>query len=706
MGLLSQLDNFSRRSVMVAAGGLAVWGTLLGRLFQLQVLEREQYEDLAADNAVKFEVDPPRRGRILDRFGRELAAHRTAGRVYFIKEDVDDLDAMLEAVGQQIDLPQQRRDAIKKKANQQAAFVPTVIVEELTFEDYSRLSVFAADIKGLRVEMSVTRSYPRGRDFAHVIGYVARASDRDIVRMAWDMLDTEIKNKLGFHEDFFVRAAVAKESGYARVDALAFYKKVAQLRAKYNKANKGKEKHERSAKPVELERSEEVLDHLNALFRHPEMRVGRSGVEYFAEDWLRGERGRESFEANAAGRIIKELDHKDAKPATAGKDIYLTIDADLQRAAIDRFGDESGAAVVLDIESGDILAFVSTPAFDPNDFVNGISQTDYDILRDNDRSPLYHKAYDGIYPPGSTIKMITAAAGLETEAISPERQVFCPGHYRFGNRTWHCWKKEGHGWMNMHDAIKHSCDVYFYEVAKLVGIEDLAKLYKRLGFGQHWELGMTGGRAGVVPNDEWKRRTQGEKWYEGETLNIGIGQGQLSTTPLHLALMTARIASEGRIVTPRIIGQGPQVETDIPGDEPLDPDIMKRMKRAMYGVTSEAGGTAYRSGDLGLGGPRLAGKTGTAQVRRISAAERRKGVLKGDQLERKLRDHALFVAYAPADNPQYACSVVVEHGEGGSKAAAPVARDILNFAIANNCRRKADYTKVAEADTDSQRGNL
>ncbi len=706
MGLLSQLDNFSRRSLMVAAGGLAIWGTLLGRLFQLQVLEREQYEDLAADNAVKFEVDPPRRGRILDRFGKELAAHRTAGRVYFVREEVEDMDAMLEAVGQQIELPQSRRDAIKKKAYQQAAFVPTVIVEELTFEDYSRLSVFAADIKGLRVEMSVTRSYPRGRDFAHVIGYVARASDRDIVRMAWDMIDTDIKHKLGFHEDFFVRASVAEESGYEKVEALAFYRKVAQLRAKYNEANKGKQKHERSAKPVELARCEEVLDHLNALFRHPEMRVGRSGVEYFAEDWLRGERGRESFEANAAGRIIKELDHKDAKPATPGKDLYLTIDADLQRAAIDRFGDESGAAVVIDIESGDVLAFVSTPAFDPNDFVNGISQADYDLLRQNDRSPLYHKAYDGIYPPGSTIKMITAAAGLETSAISPTRRVYCPGHYRFGNRTWHCWKKEGHGSVDMHDAIKKSCDVYFYEVARLVGIEDLADLYKRLGFGQHWELGMTGGRPGVVPNDAWKRATQGEKWYEGETLNIGIGQGQLSTTPLHLALMTARIASEGRIVTPRIIGRGPQVTADIPDDQPLDPEIMRRMKRAMYGVTSEAGGTAYRSGDLGLGGPRLAGKTGTAQVRRISAAERRTGVLKGDQLDRKLRDHALFVAYAPADNPQYACSVVVEHGEGGSKAAAPVARDILAYAIENNSRRQADYTTVADLDPDTSRGNL
>ena len=701
MSLFDGLDNFSRRTMMIAGAGAAVWTTLLGRLFQLQVLEREQYQDLAADNAVKFEVDPPQRGRILDRFGRELASHRTAGRVSFVREEVEDMDVMLAKIGQLIDLPEERREIIKGRANAQAAFVPTVIVEELSYEDYSRLSVYAAEIKGVRVEMSATRSYPRGRDFAHVIGYVARASDRDIVRMVWDLLDDETKNKLGFHVDFYAKD---DETELPRVDVQSFYSKVAQLRKRYNEENKGKQKHERSQMPPELARSEEALDHLNALFRHPDMRVGRSGVEYFAEEWLRGERGRESYEANAAGRILKELDHKDARPATPGKDLYLTIDAELQRAAIERFGDESGAAVVMDIESGDILAFVSTPAFDPNDFVNGISQADYDLLRGNDRSPLYHKAYDGTYPPGSTIKMITAAAGLETGAISPDRKVHCPGHYRFANRYFHCWKRGGHGWVNMHEAIKGSCDVYFYEVARLVGIEDLADLYKRFGFGQRWDLGMTGGRSGVVPNDAWKRAVHGEKWYEGETLNIGIGQGQLSATPLHLALMSARIAAEGRMITPRIIGHGPGVESNIPLDEPLDPEIMQRMKRGMFGVTSEAGGTAGRSGDLGLGGPRLAGKTGTAQVRRISAAERRSGILKGDKIDRKLRDHALFVAYAPADNPQYACSVIVEHGEGGSRAAAPVARDILSFALKNDSRRTPTYTEVADLTGGPARG--
>jgi len=291
--------------------------------------------------------------------------------------------------------------------------------------------------------------------------------------------------------------------------------------------------------------------------------------------------------------------------------------------------------------------------------------------------------------------MVVAAAALEAGVIDPSERVYCPGHYRFGNNTWHCWKKRGHGSVNMHSAIKSSCDVYFYEVAKRMGIEHLADFSKRFGFGQRWELGLMGGRSGVVPNDEWKRQARGEPWYEGETLNIGIGQGQVSTSPLQLAVMTARIAAEGRIITPRIIGEGPRPEADIPFDAPLDAELMQRMKAGMYGVTSEPGGTALRSGDLGLGGPRLAGKTGTSQVRRISAQERASGILGGDQIARRLRDHALFVAYAPHDDPKYAISVIVEHGEGGSKAAAPVARDIVAEAIRLDSRRTASYTRTA-----------
>ncbi len=639
MSLKRPIDGlFSRRALIAAGGGTAMFGGLIARLFQLQIMEHERFEVAAAENGVRLDLAPPQRGRILDRFGRPLAAHRQAGRVSIVREQANDLTGLMAELSKHLDISPERQARLISDARRQASFQPVTVKSELSYEDFSRLSVLAPSLPGLQVEMAATRSYPRGRDFAHVLGYVAKASEADLERLSEDTNAQE-------------RAAIQR------------------------------------------------------LFKHPDMRTGRSGVERYAEDWLRGEAGFRKLETNAAGRIIREFDDPSLSPK-AGRDLYLTVDAELQKFAIDRFGEESGAAVVLDIETGDILAFVSTPAFDPNDFVNGISSKDYALLRDDvEYSPLYHKAYDGTYPPGSTFKMVVAAAALEAGVINPNERVYCPGHYRFGNNTWHCWKKRGHGSVNMHWAIKGSCDVYFYEIAKRMGIENLADMGRRFGFGQRWELGLTGGRSGVMPDDAWKRAARGEPWYEGETLNIGIGQGQVSTSPLQLAVMSARIAAEGKIVTPRIIGDGPRPDTDIPFDEPLDPEIMQRMKAGMYGVTSEAGGTALRSGDLGLGGPRLAGKTGTSQVRRISAAERASGILKGDNIARRLRDHALFVAYAPHDDPKYAISVVVEHGEGGSKAAAPVARDIIAEALRIDARRTPTYIRTASAGSASGTGS-
>ena len=623
-----QIDAlFNRRALIAAGAGGALFTGLIARLFQLQVLDGDKYQVMAADNGVRLDLAPPKRGDIMDRFGRPLAAHRQAGRLSIVREQARDVQGVLREVAKYIDLSPARQERIYAETRRQATFQPVIIASELSYEDFAKMSLRAPELPGVLVEMASTRSYPRGRDFAHVLGYVAKAGEKELVRMT---------------------------EGASPSEAAA----------------------------------------IRRLFKHPDMRGGRSGVERYAEDWLRGKAGFRKLEANAAGRIIREIEDPELAPR-AGRDLHLTVDAELQRFAINRFGEESGAAVVMDIESGDILSFVSTPAFDPNDFVNGISQKDYDLLRFNDRSPLYHKAYDGTYPPGSTFKMVVAAAAIEADVIDPRERIFCPGHYRFGRNTWHCWKRRGHGSMNMHDAIKQSCDVYFYEIARRMGIEHLADVSKRFGFGQRWELGLTGGRSGIVPNDAWKREFRGEPWFEGETLNIGIGQGQLSTSPLQLAVMTARIAAEGQIITPRIIGNGPRPDADIPEDKPLDAEIMQRMKAAMFGVTSEGGGTAYRSGDLGLGGPRLAGKTGTAQVRRISAAERASGIRKGEDIERELRDHALFVAYAPADNPKYAISVIVEHGEGGSSTAAPVARDIIAQAIRLNSGRTPIYAPTA-----------
>lgn len=661
---------FTRRALMAAGGGAALFGGLIARLFQLQILNREKYQLAAADNSVKLELAPPQRGQILDRFGVPLAAHRQAGRVSIVPEQAGDLAAVLRDIAYHIELSPERQERVLAQARRQAAFQPVIVARELSYEDFARMSLRAPQLPGVLVEMASTRSYPRGRDFAHVLGYVSRASN--------DYIFNESFTTLNAFRDRKLDEALAREFAGIRLSR--------QLRQDFFLAH-----------PDEaslLRAFHDIYGDVATLLKHRDMRAGRSGIELRAESYLRGKPGFRRLETNAAGRIIRELPSDDLAPEP-GRDLYLTVDADLQKFAIDRFGGESGAAVVLDIDSGDLLAFVSTPAFDPNDFVNGISQADYDQLRFSDRYPLYHKAYDGTYPPGSTFKMVVATAALEAGIIDPEERVHCNGRYHFGNNTWHCWRRQGHGSVNMHAAIKGSCDIYFYEIARRMGIEKLAETSRHFGFGQRWDLGLTGGRAGVVPDNAWKLEARGEPWYEGETLNIGIGQGQLSTTPLQLAVMTARIAAEGRLINPQIIGVGPKPGSDVPFDTPLDAGLMQRMKAGMFGVTSEAGGTALRSGDLGLGGPRLAGKTGTAQVRRISAAERRSGILKGEDIDRKLRDHALFVAYAPHDDPKYAISVIVEHGEGGSRTAAPIARDILAEALRNDSRRTPSYIQTA-----------
>ena len=634
--------DFDRRLLIAMGAGGAVFATLTARLFQLQFLEADHYRKLAAENHIRLVLAPPERGQILDRFGRPLASQRQAGRVSVVPERLEDPQATLLQLSKFIDLPESRvkrvLEEIQTNKMRRASFVPVTVIQELSYEEFARLRVRAVEMEGVDVQMASTRSYPRGRDFAHVLGYVAKASADDLTRMSEGRTGADLKE----FED---------------------------------------------------------------LLRHPDIRVGRQGMERFAEDWLRGRPGRRRVVTNAHGRPMQELEQDPANAAVPGKDLYVTIDAELQRVAIERFEGESGAAVVIDVTNGEVIAMVSTPAFDPNAFVNGISGKDYAELRDNPRSPLYPRAHGGVYPPGSTFKMVVATAALEAGVVKTSDTVRCGGSYRFGNRTWHCWKKGGHGTMNMHNAIKHSCDVYFYEIARRTGVRKIAEVSHKFGFGETFVLGMTGGRSGLVPDPDWKMKARGEPWFEGETLNFGIGQGQLGTTPLQLALMTARIAATGAPLKPKLIGVGPPSDEDKTLDAPLDAAIMEIQKAGMYGVSSEPGGTAFRSGDLGLGGPRLAGKTGTAQVRRISAEERARGIRLGEEIARELRDHALFVAYAPADNPRYAVSVIVEHGEGGSRTAAPVGRDILAAAIKMDSGRTPLYAKRAAVESPEGEGS-
>jgi len=325
----------------------------------------------------------------------------------------------------------------------------------------------------------------------------------------------------------------------------------------------------------------------------------------------------------------------------------------------------AGAAVVLDARNGEVLAMVSAPSFDPNLFVNGISSADYKALTSAPDKPLYNRALRGVYPPGSTFKVVTALAGLEAGVITPTETMTCPGSYVFARHRFRCWKAHGGG-IDVHNAIKQSCDTYFYETVKRVGIDRLAVISRQLGLGQIHDIGFAGQKRGIIPDKAWKRRTFNQPWYDGETISCGIGQGYVATTPLQLAVAAARIAT-GRVVSPRLLVPGDRAIEPAPLLD-MDPAHLDIVRAGMFGVVNEPKGTAVRSA-LTIPGVQMAGKTGTSQV--ISAKNQHK--LKGWEGE----THALFIAFAPFDAPRYAAACVVEHGGGGSRAAAPVVRDVM-----------------------------
>ncbi len=418
------------------------------------------------------------------------------------------------------------------------------------------------------------------------------------------------------------------------------------------------------------DRDLEQLETPDPVLQIPEFQIGKVGVESKLEARLRGTAGTKRIEVNAAGRVMRELDRQDG---LQGADIQLTVDAGLQNFAQLRMGEESASAVVMDVRTGDILACASAPSFDPNLFVRGISVPDYRTLTEDNHRPLATKTVQGTYPPGSTFKMLVAIAGVEAGVITPGETIFCPGYRELGGRRFHCWKRAGHGWMDMHDSVVQSCDVYYYELAERVGIDRIAAMARRFGLGEKFDLPLSAVSDGLVPNKEWKRRTRGQEWRIGDSLNAAIGQGYNLASPLQLAVMTARIAT-GEGIIPRLVRSVDGVEQPVLTDGPmgLSPTLMGQVRKSMFDVSNHRRGTAYRSRLVG-DTVRIAGKTGTSQVRSV--------VVRNEDVPWEQRDHALFVGYAPAEAPRYAASVVVEHGGGGSKAAAPVARDILAYAL-------------------------
>ncbi len=414
----------------------------------------------------------------------------------------------------------------------------------------------------------------------------------------------------------------------------------------------------------------------------PNFQVGKSGIESTMDKQLRGTAGSSEVEVNVVGREVRELRNLQSRE---GARVVLSIDAELQRFAQQRLeGERSASAVVMDVHSGEIYALASFPAFDPNFFIGGISHERYEELRSDITVPLTNKAVAGQYPPGSTFKMVTALAALEAGVVTEGTYAFCPGHYDFGNGRFHCWKKGGHGSMNVVSALQESCDTYFYKLSTELGIKKIAAMAHRLGLGETYETELNEQRAGLVPDEAWKRKRHNESWHPGETIIASIGQGYMLSTPLQLAVMTSRIVNGGKAVEPWLVGYvgDERVKRKTWENIDLNPKHVDLVLRGMNYVVNQQRGTAYGS-RIVEPGMAMGGKTGTAQVKRITKQERAMGI-KNEDLPWHFRHHALFVGYAPVDNPRYACSVVVEHGVGGSKAAAPVAKDLLLMAQQRN----------------------
>jgi penicillin-binding protein 2 len=439
------------------------------------------------------------------------------------------------------------------------------------------------------------------------------------------------------------------------------------------------------------------------LLELPDFRIGKSGIEKSQDTELRGSAGTSQIEVNAFGRVVRELARVPGRP---GRDVVSCLDAAMQDFLARRCSsEESVASVLLDAATGDILALASCPSFDPVPFTTGLSPAAWQQLSADPRNPLTNKAIAGVYPPGSTFKPVVAAAALMAGVLTPDTSVACPGYVQVGDTTFHCWRKGGHGSLRLRDAIKKSCDVFFYETARRLGIDRLAAMARRLGFGGVTGLDIPGERPGLIPSREWKLATAGTAWSPGETVIAGIGQGSVLATPLQIAIMAARLVT-GRAVVPRLVRLegvlapgGARRPPNFP-ELGVSPQVLAVILDGMDAVVNEQGGTAYaeRITDPGFA---MGGKSGTSQVRVITEYEHEHGLRKISQIPWKERDHALFVAFAPVGAPRYVCATVVEHGGvrggHGSEVAGPICRDVLR-----EVQRRDPGRRTPDGDTVAQ----
>ena len=601
---------FHRRAFLF--GGFAGLGTLalVGRLTDLQLVEGTRYQLLSNSNQFNFRLQPPPRGRILDRNGIEIASNRPDFRVLYRKGAAKDVEGTIDQVATLIPISDTRKASLLKEIANTPKSRPIALANDLSWDEFARVNVRAPDLIGVSPDMGEARVYPFGGAFAHVIGYVARVSAEDL------------------------------------------------------EAEKGID-----GKP-------------DPLLLHPGFRIGKQGVEKALDLQLRGRPGGQKVEVDSVGRVIREDPSGDIK-AIPGKDVVLSLDADIQNRALEVFGEDSGAAVMMDIRTGDLLCLLSAPSFDANSFVAGVSSADYKQLAEYDRKPLLDKALSGLYHPGSTFKTMVSLAALEM-GVDPKRTYTCNGAFQFGNHVFHCDKH--HGTLDMHGAIVTSCDVFFYQTALVVGPDKIAKVARKFGLGQIFEIGISGQKAGIVPDLEWKKKrfakqgSEMQRWWPGETPSMGIGQGYTDVNALQLCVMASRLANAKKALNPRLIrsiGGVEQPRGSAVEDLPFNPDHINFVRAAMASVANDVNGTAYAAAQLGLGPIKMAGKTGTAQTHNYNGGHGVHGKLGAYEL----RDNSWFIAFAPYDDPRYAVAVLVEHGGMGTQSAAPIAREIMRVAL-------------------------
>ena len=624
----SKIRLIGRRMFIISAAKAVVVFGIVGRLISLQINESKKYKTLSDKNRFREWKFSPPRGLITDYYGKEIASNKQVYQLHIIPENAENIDILFFRLKNILNLTEKNIVSLRRKIKSQKPWDPLIVSDNLTWAEFSKINLFLHELQGVEPVVSVARLYTEPSS-AHIIGYVSRASKKDLQTKEY------LKNKI--------------TTGTS---------------------------------------------------------VGKTGLENKLDSQVIGDLGFKRYEVNAYGKRIKEISLDPGKP---GKNFRTTLDLEVQNFASELLKGKSGSICVMDIYKGDVVAMVSSPIFDPNQFVHGIKQKNWDKLIKHRDKPLINKSISGLYPPGSTIKSLAAISALENDVFNPKKVIHCKGFIELYGEKYHCWKKKGHGYVDMRDGIKQSCDIYFYEVAKKLGIDRLAETAEKFGLGRPVLNNFMEEKNGLVPNTKWKKRNIGKNWYLGETLHAGIGQGYWQTSPLQLCLMTAQIANGGYKIEPRIIFDEKQekkfddLNQFIENKEVFkgdvvnlfefiskfkykslfrNPENIKFVHDALFGATNEPRGTSYGS-RLTKDKYIFAGKTGTSQVRRFTERQRELEI-KNEDLPYEQRDHALFVAFAPYKKPRYSISVLIEHGGSGSQAAAPIAKKVIKKVLDNH----------------------